>query len=258
MESIGRDLKRERELRGISLEEIAESTKINIQLLKALEEDQFDVLPGKFFIRGIIREYAKYLGLEEESVLNKHHDMLQALDQNEKEDVKEAPPTFPLNIQNVIRITAFGAALIAVLVALFFIFRGEEARPPIQPPPSETTIQKRIITPNAQTEPVEETKKEVRELNLDIAFHQDTWIQVYADGEQIYEGIKLPGGKLQVVAHEELVIDVGNAGGLTYTLNNQRGKPFGPPGAVKKDIRITHGNLQEFIEDPGQKRNQTR
>jgi cytoskeletal protein RodZ len=258
MISIGQDLKRERELRGISLEEIAESTKINIQFLKALEEDQFDLLPGKFFTRGIIREYAKYLGLEEESVLNKHHDTLQILNQDEKEDVKQASPSFPMNIQNVIRITAFGAALIAVLVALFFIFRGEEAPPPIKPPPTETKIQEKAIIPPSHTAPVEETKKEIRELNLDIAFLQDTWIQVYADGEQIYEGIKLPGGKLQVVAREELVIDVGNAGGLNYTLNNQRGKPFGPPGAVKKDIRITHDNLQEFIEDPDQKRNQMR
>ena len=44
---IGQDLKRERELRGISLKEIAEFTKINIRLLRALEEDQLDVrLPG--------------------------------------------------------------------------------------------------------------------------------------------------------------------------------------------------------------------
>ncbi|NOR13733.1 MAG: helix-turn-helix domain-containing protein, partial [Candidatus Aminicenantes bacterium] len=63
---IGQDLKRERELRGISLKEIAESTKINIRFLRALEDDQFDALPGKFFTRGIIRGYAKYLGLEEE------------------------------------------------------------------------------------------------------------------------------------------------------------------------------------------------
>jgi hypothetical protein len=65
----------------------------------------------------------------------------------------------------------------------------------------------------------------------------------------IYEGIKLPGGKLQVIAQEELVIDVGNAGGLTYTLNNQKGKPFGPLGAVEKNIRITLDNLEEFTID---------
>jgi transcriptional regulator with XRE-family HTH domain len=248
MISIGQDLKRERELRGISLKEIAESTKINIRFLKALEEDQLDVLPGKFFTRGIIRGYAKYLGLEEFSVLNKYHDALQALDQGEKEEEETLSPSLPMNIQNVIRITAIGASLIAVLVALFFIFRGEETPPPIQPPPTESTIQKKAITPPSPPEPVEEIVEEIQELNLDIAFHQDTWIQVYADGEQIYEGIKLPGGKLQVVAREEVVIDVGNAGGLTYTLNEHRGRALGPPGAVRKNIRITLDSLDDFIE----------
>lgn len=246
---IGQDLKRERELRGISLKEIAESTKINIRFLRALEDDQFDALPGKFFTRGIIRGYAKYLGLEEESVLNKYHDALQFLDQGEKEEEKICSQTLPMNIQNVIKIAAFGAAVIAVLVALFFIFRGKEAPPPIQLPTTESTTQRDAVLPPPDTEPAEEIEEEIQELNLNISFHNDTWIQVYADGEQIYEGIKLPGGKLQVVAREELVIDVGNAGGLTYTLNNQRGKPFGQSGAVKKNIRITLGNIDEFILD---------
>jgi len=244
---IGQDLKRERELRGISLKEIAEFTKINIRFLRALEEDQFDVLPGKFFTRGIIRGYAKYLGLEEESVLNKYHDALQILDKNEKEEEKTFSKGSPINIRNVIRIAAFGAIVIAVLVALFFIFRGEEAPPPIQPPPTETTPQREVILPPTETEPIEEIEEDIQELNLDIAFHLETWIQIYADGELIYEGIKLPRGKLQVIAREELVIDVGNAGGLTYTLNNQRGKPFGPPGAVRKNIRITLDNFDDFI-----------
>jgi transcriptional regulator with XRE-family HTH domain len=243
---IGQDLKRERELRGISLKEIAESTKINIRFLKALEEDQLDVLPGKFFTRGIIRGYAKYLGLEEESVLNKYHEALQFLEKNEKEEEKTSVESPPVSIRNVIRIAAFGAAVIAVLLALFFIFRGEEAPPSIKPPPTGTTAQREVIPPAAQNEPVEEIQEEVQELDLDISFHHDTWIQVHADGELIYEGIKLPGGKLQVIAQEELVIDVGNAGGLTYTLNNQRGKPFGPLGAVEKNIRITLDNLDEF------------
>jgi cytoskeletal protein RodZ len=244
---IGQDLKRERELRGISIKEIAESTKINIRFLRALEEDQLDVLPGKFFTRGIIRGYAKYLGLEEDSVLNKYHDALQFLDKNEKEEEKTFSQCSPINIRNMVRIAAFGAAVIAVVVALFFIFRGDQSPPPIQPPPTKTITQSEVVPPPTATEPSKVIDEEIKELNLDMTFHNDTWIQVFADGELIYEGIKLSGGKLQVVAHEELVIDVGNAGGFTYTLNNQRGKPFGPPGAVEKNIRITLDNLDDFI-----------
>lgn len=246
---IGQDLKRERELRGISLKEIAESTKINIRFLRALEEDQLDILPGKFFTRGIIREYAEYLGLEEDTVLNKYHEALLALDKNDKDEEEAFAESPPVNIQKVLRFAAFGAVIIVVVVALFFIFRGKEASPKIQPPPPATPTQQEAVQPLAETDHVEETGPEIQELNLDISFDLETWIQVHADGELIYEGIKLPGGKLQVIAHKELLIDVGNAGGLTYTLNGRKGKPFGKSGAVKKNIRITPDNLEDFIGD---------
>jgi transcriptional regulator with XRE-family HTH domain len=244
---IGQDLKRERELRGISLKEIADSTKINIRFLRALEDDQLDLLPGKFFMRGIIRGYAKYLGLEEESILNKYHDALQSLDKHETEEEKTYTQSSSMHIRNMIRIAAFGATVIAVVVVLFFIFGGDESSPPIQPPPTKTITQSEVIPPPTETEPSEEIVEEIQELNLDIIFHSDTWIQVHADGELIYEGIKLAGGKLQVIAQEELVIDVGNAGGFTYTLNDQRGKSFGSLGAVEKNIRITLDNMGDFI-----------
>jgi hypothetical protein len=193
------------------------------------------------------------LGLEEDSVLNKYHDALQSLDKQEKEEEKTDTQSSSIHIRNMIRVAAFGATVIAVVVILFFIFRGDESSPPIQPPPSKTITQKEVIPPPTESEPTEEIVEEAQELDLNITFHSDTWIQVHADGELIYEGIKLAGGKLQVIAQEELVIDVGNAGGFTYTLNDQRGKAFGPSGAVEKNIRITLDNLGDFIvesDDP--------
>ncbi|MEE8378576.1 MAG: DUF4115 domain-containing protein, partial [Candidatus Aminicenantaceae bacterium] len=70
----------------------------------------------------------------------------------------------------------------------------------------------------------------------------------YADGELVIEGLKLEGEKVQVIAKKELLIHTGNAGGISFTLNNKIGKPFGEPGAVVKDIRITLENMEAFIE----------
>jgi cytoskeleton protein RodZ len=67
--SFGERLQRERELRGISLEEIAEATKIGTRSLKALEEQDFDQLPGGIFNKGFVRAYARYLGLDEEQAV---------------------------------------------------------------------------------------------------------------------------------------------------------------------------------------------
>ncbi len=56
-------------MRGVSLEEIAETTKIGTRLLKALEEEQFELLPGGIFNKGFVRAYAKYLGMDEEQAV---------------------------------------------------------------------------------------------------------------------------------------------------------------------------------------------
>jgi len=69
MASFGERIKRERELRGVSLEEIAESTKIGKRNLEALETEDFDRLPGGIFNKGFVRAYAKYLGLDEDQAV---------------------------------------------------------------------------------------------------------------------------------------------------------------------------------------------
>ena len=70
MGSFGESMQREREMRTISLEEIAESTKISKRMLRALEEEDFAKLPGGIFNKGFVRAYAKYLGLDEEQAVS--------------------------------------------------------------------------------------------------------------------------------------------------------------------------------------------
>jgi len=61
--SFGERLRREREMRGVSLDDIAEATKIGTRSLRALEDEHFELLPGGIFNKGFVRAYAKYLGL---------------------------------------------------------------------------------------------------------------------------------------------------------------------------------------------------
>ncbi len=65
----GEKLRRERELRKISLDQIATATKISTRMLKALEEEKFELLPGGIFNKGFIRAYAKFLGMDEDQAI---------------------------------------------------------------------------------------------------------------------------------------------------------------------------------------------
>jgi len=68
--SFGERLKKEREKRGMTLEEVSAATKIGVRSLKALEQEKFDLLPGGIFNKGFVRAYAKHLGLDDEAVVS--------------------------------------------------------------------------------------------------------------------------------------------------------------------------------------------
>jgi cytoskeleton protein RodZ len=66
MGAFGDRMRREREMRGITLDEITESTKISRRHLEALETEHFDQLPGGVFNKGFVRAYARFLGIDED------------------------------------------------------------------------------------------------------------------------------------------------------------------------------------------------
>jgi len=70
MPSFGGELRRERELREISLREVSEATKINMRFLQALESNDFQHLPGGVFNKGFVRAYCEFIGVDSESMVN--------------------------------------------------------------------------------------------------------------------------------------------------------------------------------------------
>jgi cytoskeleton protein RodZ len=68
-DTFGEGLKREREMRGVTLEEVSAATRIATRFLKAIEEENWDQLPGGVFNRGFVRAVARYLGLDEENTV---------------------------------------------------------------------------------------------------------------------------------------------------------------------------------------------
>lgn len=68
--SFGEELRRQRELRQISLREISDATKIDMNQLTALERNDFSRLPGGLYNRGYVRAYCDHIGIDQESMVN--------------------------------------------------------------------------------------------------------------------------------------------------------------------------------------------
>src|SRR3974377_212439 len=93
--TFGERLKRERELREVTPEEITSRTRIAFRFLEALENEEWEKLPGGAFNRGFVRSIARYLGLDEEALLAEYdlaHGTQSAALPDRPEDRIPSPP----------------------------------------------------------------------------------------------------------------------------------------------------------------------
>ena len=119
----GEHLKREREMRGVSLEEVSAATRISTRFLEAIENERWDELPGGVFNRGFIRAIARFLGLDEDGLVAEY-----ALDTKGAHDVK-ATPEHPGEIPRNWQPTIFAViGIILMLLAGWFVYHRYGAR----------------------------------------------------------------------------------------------------------------------------------
>jgi len=242
MSTLGKDLKQEREMRGISLKEIADTTKINLRFLRALEEDQMDMLPGKFFTTGILKAYAEYLGMEEHTILNKfyHEEQLRKQDQSKEPEIQKDQTRASSKVKSYLAFFGMVVVLISILFVFYFIFQKKEI------PVPEERIFPTAIPQNSDMVPKAikpEFPAQYQGLTMAITFQEITWVQIFADGIKVLDGNQQPGYVFQAEAEKELLM------GLRFSLNGKKGGILGKIGAIQRDIRITPENMHQFLEE---------
>jgi len=247
MGAFGENLRRERDVRGVSLREIAEGTKISVRFLQALEEDRLDVLPGGLFPRAFVRQYALFLGLDPEKIVTEFvaaHGQ-PTLPERKIAPVPEGRPRLSLG-------RVFLAA-VAVLAVVLTLRRGRE---PARPEPTPTAVAAApAVLPTDRVYPSPELAPTAAEtgdgLVLTMTAQQDCWVEVRADGATVINRVLAEGESQRLEARGEIVLSVGNAGGLSIRVNDRPALPLGRSGEVRKNIVITRQNLPSLVEQDG-------
>ncbi len=125
-EDFGSYLKHERELRGVPLDEIAQSTKISIRFLRALEESRFEDLPGEVFVKGFIRSYGQAIGSNVDELLAAYLESSGKRQDTETSNTatfsqtEEEPPQHRFGFP-VKAVLGFGAALLVIVGGVYWI-----------------------------------------------------------------------------------------------------------------------------------------
>ena len=224
-ESFGAWLRSQREVRGVDLEAIAQSSKINIRYLELLEEDRFDLLPASIFVRGFLREYARIVGLDPDEVLNFY---LVASAGGEYESSTETTGSSPSTwlVGRTVAILV-GLAVVAAGIVWFTAMDrdpGEDLET-MAPPVTETVPE---LPP---AEPLPE-----RALRVTMEFQGTSWVDVYVDGDRTVSELRVQGESLTVTADEEVRLTLSSAAVATIEVN---GEPFEHGAVDDEEIVIS-------------------
>ena len=252
MTSFGASLRRERELRGVSLQEIASATKIGISFLNAIEEDRFDRLPQGAFVRGFVREYARFLALDEEKMLNElsihvAHGPTGSVIARSSED-------HPSN-HVAARLANFAVAGgVVALVAMMILSPSLTRRTPPPPLPPVDAVEPtaeaapQMITTGgftpaspgtAQAVEVNSSSVLPQPLQLTLTATEDCWIGLDVGGDRVENRVLKKGESFQITARQNASLAVGNAGGLLVAIDSGPPRPLGNRGEVKRNIPLS-------------------
>jgi len=244
MPSFGENLRRERELRGVSLREIADDTKISVRFLQALEQDRVDVLPGGLFRRTFVRQYARYVGLDAERVVA---EFIYAHGDDEPRVALRSPEGRRLPTGTLLTVAALAA------LGLVSFSKSRAARPKTDVAQASqspaVTLPVDHVYPAAASPARDERPAEGQSLVLTLSARESCWVAAQVDGQIVLNRV-LAGGETETLqAQGEIVLSVGNAGGLSFRVNDRPGVSLGRAGEVKRNIVITRKSLPELVED---------
>lgn len=253
--TVGARLRAAREKRGVSLRQIANSTRISVMSLEALERSDLSRLPGGIFTRAFVRAYAQEVGLDPDRTI--------------QDFIAELPPEAATATAHATAVEdgeklesdrrAVATAIRLVLVSLpiigLVIYYGTHRMPAAAPETPSATVAESPASLRDAVEPPSRVPAsesaplaaaaEATGLTMEIAPRAWCWVSVTADGEPTFSGLMAAGDKRVITAKEQILVNVGDAGAFAYTLNGRQGRPLGAPGQVVSK-RITPSNLTEF------------
>lgn len=249
MSNLGQILRSKREEQGLTLKDAEDVLSIRVKYLEALEQENFAVIPGDVYTKGFLRNYANYLGLNAEEMVQKYKDILASREKIETEIIEEPPHSSQRKAKRSGLSLGFGIAALLLVVAgatyfgyPYLMQKAPENNLNVTPKSAAPLPQPPV--PQAQPVPiVPQPQKEVKPapqgIKLTMKAKEDCWVWVIADEKEIFEGILIRGENKTWQAKNKMDISLGNAGGIDITYNDQPQAPLGASGDVVRKVYIS-------------------
>ncbi len=256
MSDFGAKLRLARERRGVSLRQIADSTKISVAALEALERNDMSKLPGGIFSKAFVRSYAAEVGLNPDEAVREFLERFQT---------DPAPSAAAAGVATgddagfesrqrtaaiAIRLAAISIPLIALVLYLTLRSRTADRRVPIaNATPAAVSAPAQVPAPVASPPPLPapSVAASAKAMSFELRSTGQCWVRLTADGRPVLSRLMLAGEKEVREVNDVAVIQVGDAGAFAFSVDGRPGKALGAPGEVRT-ARITKATLARFLQ----------
>jgi cytoskeleton protein RodZ len=272
MESIGDKLKKARLEKGLTLEEVHRKTKIHLNVLKGIEEGSL-VNFSPVYIKGFLKIYCKFLGVEYSESLLDHKQIQPTVRPAGQEKMKMSVPVIAAApiwepalkfIRGKIKVIVFIGIVFIAALGLFNLGKfialkarhmpkrtARQASSPVrQEKKSEAaklrkaTAQKpAAVLPKPQPPAQKPEEAVISGIRLGIRAKEDCWLQVKSDGKTIFQNILKKGRFENWQAKDKIELSLGNAGVVELEVNGKFISSLGRRGQAVKNILITKEGL---------------
>jgi cytoskeleton protein RodZ len=233
--NFGERLKRERELREVSMDELTKATRISARFVEALENEDWAKLPGGVFGHGFVRTIARYLGLNEEALLGEYDmaraDHLAAAPAKPEERIPSPPKWLPV---------AAVLALLLLIVGISYAGRYGWYRYAAYRAARKSADASLPAQPQSDSPSLGSTRAP---LDLSVSTSAATRVRVLADDKLLLDA-ELPAGETRhFPANDHFEVTAGDSSAVLLELNGRAMPPLGAPGASgrivlsEKDLR---------------------
>lgn len=259
MASLGQELKKAREERGVTLHDIAGSTHIGVRFLQAIENDNYDILPGGVFNRAFVRKFAKHVGMDEEQAVRMYEDQSGDADEGSSRRSFTAPDYSGASAGSGNGLLLSLVALVVLLACAYLAYEYFKAPASEENPAASTGASTTVQpTPAPAQSPTPEPVSQAAEpaasgLKLVLAaVDSDCWVKVASDADRGREQTLKAGETGEFTANEKFVLNLGNLPGLRMTINGRTVNPArllpNQKGPVARNVIITRDNYQQFVD----------
>ena len=257
-QEFGEELRRERELRDVSREQLASATKVSLRHIAALESGRFDLLPAGVFSKGFVRVIALHLGLDaERSVTAFRHvhacwekecARRQQQATTSTAGLRLSQPRRSVSSSTMLKGIAIALALAAVTGAAAFLrSRGAGRRPEASTAPLASAesgsaslalppavAAATVALPAGAVLPGAASAAASRGRTLTLSFRDDCWAEVLVDGRLVVRGLFPKGSRREFVNGSTFTLTLGNAGAVDVIVD---GRPLGTLGGEHEIVK---------------------